>query len=676
MLKTEQCILVLLVMKVELYMHFAPQLKKRSLLLSLFTVLALLGVSFGEYSNNAIATTIADPALSRYQISAGQEPSLSTQQQVALLRQKVKYVFVLYQENRSFDSYFGTFPGADGLYSQPVSQTPGFNQTIVNTDGTTSSVHPFRIGPQQFAADTDDVDHSHSRIDAKMNVIKDVPQMDQFALTEEGKYSPTGNPSLQAKQFGELSMAYEDCSTVPFLWQYANRFTLYDHIFQTMTGPSTPGNLAIIAAQSGQTQEALHPNQRYTDNGNSNPGEPVLNDNDPFWGSPADKSKNKQPVNPGDFPGYGVQLNQTYASLPLTLAGKSVEAQTSTDNAGETDLGDVKSDIPFIKANGSSAVPWGWYEEGYDKEPSDPNLGPTDANGTHASYITHHNGPQYFGYVSNNPQMSKNLHGLQDFFTTVGHNTLPNTGGVFYLKGGYKNIFGLKPGDPSPAVQKNFLGDDEHPGYSDAQIGQALLAKEINAIATSRYWSQSAIVVTYDDSEGDYDHARPPVRSFGPDGSIITDGPRVPFIMLSPYSRTHFISHDVGDHGSVVKFVDTLFGLTPLANLPNEQKGRALGQKEFGQDNLGPDDALTPNVTNLLSAFDPARLSGKATPLPGSYATIPNNIVNVLPQVSGYGCRQIGVTPVDIARGIPNQIPSDFNPRPKTEPSKTSKATV
>ena len=42
-------------------------------------------------------------------------------------------------------------------------------------------------------------------------------------------------------------------------------------------------------------------------------------------------------------------------------------------------------------------MPFGWYEEGYDKEPTDPDA--ADANGTHASYITHHNGPQYFGYV-------------------------------------------------------------------------------------------------------------------------------------------------------------------------------------------------------------------------------------------------------------------------------------
>ena len=58
---------------------------------------------------------------------------------------------------------------------------------------------------------------------------------------EEAKYTKGGKPSLMAKQFGELTMAYMDGDTVPFLWRYANRFVLFDHIFQSMVGPSTPG---------------------------------------------------------------------------------------------------------------------------------------------------------------------------------------------------------------------------------------------------------------------------------------------------------------------------------------------------------------------------------------------------------------------------------------------------
>ena len=206
-----------------------------------------------------LPAVVADRAVSQFVVPSSREPKLTAKQQIALLRSKVKYVFVLYQENRSFDSYFGTFPGADGLFSQPASRTPGFVQPLINTDGTITTIHPFRIGPAQYASDTDDIDHSHPRIVAKMDLVGGTPQMDQFAVTEEKKYSPTGNPSLKAKQFGELAMAYEDGDTVPFLWRYANRFVLFDHIFQEMTGPSTPGNLAIIGAQSGATQWMLHP---------------------------------------------------------------------------------------------------------------------------------------------------------------------------------------------------------------------------------------------------------------------------------------------------------------------------------------------------------------------------------------------------------------------------------
>ena len=597
------------------------------------------------------------------------------QDEINALRSKVKYVFVLYQENRSFDSYFGTFPGADGIYSQPAAVTAGYNQSIMNTDGTMTTINPFLIGPQQYASDTDDIDHSHGRIVSKMNVTGGVPLMNQFARTEELKYSPTGNPSLKAKQFGELSMAYEDCTTVPFLWQYAKNFALYDHMFQSLTGPSTPGNLAIIGAQSGQTQYVLHPDQAYQGNGNSGPGVPVLNDADPFWGSQLDKTTTgKMPVNPGDFSGtppveYSTQLNLTFATLPLTLAGPDVQSITQDDQAAGPDLADVQNDIPTIMQKDKIDVPWRWYEEGFDKEPTDPNgADPVDANGTHASYITHHNGPQYFGYIANNPKEASNMQGLSDLMTALDQQTLPGQGGLFYVKGGSRNIHGLKPADPSPIVQKNFLGDDDHPAYSDAQISEAMLATVINKIARSQYWNQSAIIITYDDSEGDYDHVPPPITATGPNSQIITDGPRVPFLLLSPFARTGYIDHEQGDTGSVIKFVDTLFGLTPLATLPDELHAREIGMEKYGQQNLGPNDALTTGVSDLISGFDPDRLSGKTALVPASQVEIADNIVNTLPQQSGYGCKDIGIVPVDQALNIHNPIPSDFNPRPNTEP--------
>ncbi len=606
------------------------------------------------------------------------EPVLSHDELVALIQKNIKYVFVLYQENRSFDSYFGTFPGANGLFSQPAAQTPGFVQKIVNTDGSSSTVTPFRIGPKEpncglvatcYAADTDDIDHSHARTVAKMDVVSGVAQMDQFAVTEELKRSPTGNPSLQAKQYGELAMAYEDCDTIPLLWAYADRFVLFDNVFESMTGPSTPGNLSIMSAQSGQTQYALHPTLSTV---------PVLSDPDPFWGSPSDKSANPLPINPGDYSpcgnttcGYGTpQPSATWASLPLSTLLSTAPTVTATDSTASSDLVDVQDDITFLGKLKAPAVGFGWYEEGFDKEATD-TAGPATANGSHASYVTHHNGPQYFGYVANTPALRSQLHGLGDFFSDIKNQALPKSGGVFYVKGGYTNTMGLTPANPNSTVQANFLGDDDHPAYSDAQISEAMVATAVNAIAASPYWPNSAIIITWDDSEGDYDHVPPPVVNNDPSGLTMSFGPRVPLILISPYAQLHAISSTQGSQASVVKFVDAVFGLPPLATLPDELLGRYLGLAQFGLSDYGPQDALTPGVGDLTEAFDASRLLGLSPALSPAYVMIDPNYINRIPQTTGLGCANLGIVTTDLVLGIANPIPSDFNPLPGTLASPT-----
>jgi len=590
--------------------------------------------------------------------AAGVAHGLSAQQMktIEALRQRVKYVFVIYQENRSFDSYFGTFPGADGLFSRPAAQTPGFTQYYKDTQGNAIPITPFRIGPSQIAADTDDVDHSHQRLIAKMDVTANGPQMDQFALIEEAKHYSSGNPTLQAKQYGELAMAYEDCDTIPLYWNYANRFVLFDHVFQREIGPSTPGNIAIISAQSGETQYGLHPSEGYTDNGSGTvAGVPVENDRDPAWG----------PFNPGDGANpSNEQLNLTFATLPLTLAGSSVTSLPASDPNASTDFADLGADLTQIAKEKISPLGWGWYQEGYDQEPTYPQ-------GQNLNYyITHHNGPQYFGYLTNSAE-NANFHGLGDFDKAVHDGTLPASGGVFYVKGGFQNILKLHPANPLPAVQSRFNGDDDHPGYSDAQISEANVAQLVNQIAKSQYWAQSAIVVTWDDSEGDYDHVPPPLTEIGPGvgnspQDFVSDGPRVPLIVISPFANTGTVVHDSGDQSSVVKFVDTLFGLKPLGTLPDEQLG-AGGAAALGHVNFLPDDAS--GITDLLKAFDPDRLSGKKAPLPASYAEVPNRYIFELPQQTGFGCKSLGIVPVDYQKHIVNNIPSDFNPLPGTNPT-------
>ena len=308
---------------------------KRCFFAGVATALALTSAPLGGMATPARAPQ-PEPMNSHSQARPNSDAAL-----VAELQSKVKYVFVLYQENRSFDSYFGTFPGANGLFSQSPKETPGYYQPIINTDGSAGVVTPFRIGLAQYAADTDDAQHAHELMLDKIHVKGGAPRMDGYAITEERVYSPSGDPSLQAKQFGELTMAHEDCDTIPIFWQYASQFTLFDEIFQEVTGPSTPGNIAIFTAQSGATQYLRHPGEKVAGDGDSGPGVPDLNDSNPFWGSSEDTTpaSEKMPYNPGD--GGTPQVNLTFASLPLTLQGQDIGYITASDRNPKRDLADT-----------------------------------------------------------------------------------------------------------------------------------------------------------------------------------------------------------------------------------------------------------------------------------------------------------------------------------------------
>lgn len=645
--------------------------------LSWIIVFAAIMVVTPLYSQNT-----SQPAVPHHRTRRAAHPQVKDQELVKLVRQKIKYVFVIYQENRSFDSYFGTFPKAEGLFSHNREQTPGFNQKLLDKDGNEVSISPFRIGPEQCAADTDDIDHNHSVIVKKMDIQKGRAKMDKFAAEEQqAKLKNPKNTPLQAYQFGQLAMAYENCDTIPLLWNYAHKFALFDHIFQLMIGPSTPGNLSIIGAQSGMTQWVRHPGQEYTPNGDSGTGVPVLNDSLPFWGSKIDSPSDSHPYDPKDTKRTDApQINLTFATLPLTLQRGELEKVVKLDADPQGDLDDVSNDIPFISKQGGTSVPFGWYQEGFEttpteldndckfdpKDPNNPQLNdPLDANRVHASYVTHHNGPQYFGYISNNPLMNQQLHGLDDFFKAMKQGTLPKKGGVFYVKGGYKNIFHLRPAMNDLKVRCAFRGDDDHPVYSDAQISEIMVARAVNAIAGSKYWPQSAIIITWDDSEGDYDHVPPPPGITGPDGVPITNGPRVPLILISPYACISCIVPDQGNHASVVKFIDEVFDLPALASLPDEETAERQGRERFHQAGLGPQDANN-HVTDLLGGFSRERLRGTQPPLTREYVEVPESLLEKLPRDQPFGCKELKITPTDSGRE--NHIPPGFNPRPVTCP--------
>lgn len=130
----------------------------------------------------------------------------------------------------------------------------------------------------------------------------------------------------------------------------------------------------------------------------------------------------------------------------------------------------------------------------------------------------------------------------------------------------------------------------------------------------------------------------------------------------------HAISHHYSEHTSIIKLINEIFGLKPLELLPDEKHARTLGKSEFNQDNLTPFDA-DPSIGDLSEAFDNARLSGTAKPLPAEYAAIPATAVLSLPHYGGQGCARLNISPTDYVGGaLTDPPPADFNPRPSSTP--------
>ena len=661
-------------------------------------------------------------------------------QTIELLRKKVKYVFVIFHENESFDHFFGTYPGANGLFEAPrgftpANRTPSFIQRYLDASLNSRTISPFLM-PQAvvgangavipiYPADEISVDHSHQGMANSLDVDPKtgIAANDRYAMDQEGLTTnasgaivtktgaaPTSITLAQAQK-AEVDIGHIDCDTIPFMWSWAKNFVLFDNFRQTIVGPSTPNAIAIIAGQSGETQWALHPDEgvavtyanpsfpnplgaSYGSNvtpSMSNAYVPVVNDPGPFPGSNLDTNPVKPPFNFDENPANPT-LNLTFATQPLSFMGSNIAKIIKSDQNPAADLRDVQDDILKI-AYFNRPVNWGWYQQGFNAndapDPYEPPGSPTNPTSTpsaNSGYILHHNGPQYFGYLADNTQvLSSNLHGAKDFFDAVEGRTLPSDGGVFYLRGGYDNNDGLTPVDPTPAIQHAFIGNDDHPAYSDQQISEAFAARAINDIANSPYWSQSAIIITYDETDGFYDHVPPTKRSTFGDGSILAAGPRIPTIVISPYAASGAISHRYSEHGSIIKFINELKGLAPLARLPDELKGRYLGKVNLGQDNLGPSDDPENQVGDLTEAFDVGRLTGQKAPIAVSTAAFTPAQINTLPHLAkanysknGYtngACEAIGVLPTDFQsfadyqNGKPiDPYPTDVNPRPTQSP--------
>ena len=498
----------------------------------------------------------------------------------------IKHLVVIFQENVSFDHYFGTYPNAQNnpgetpFYASPRTpksintlQTPldvnnhfmpltGLdllhnNPNLAAINGVNAS-NPIRLTPLQGL--TSDQGHN----DTPEQKADDGGKMDAFPAN-------TGTSGPPPAGFGKnLVMGYYDGNTVTAMWNYAQHFALNDNAWTTTFGPSTPGAINLIAGQTAGfdatnnvvdgSGNLLHATHEVKD-GNGNFSE--IGDGDPI----IDKCAN-------------TSIDQ------VTMHGRNIG-----------DLLNAKN------------ITWGSFMGGFDLTITNPNnttdcarSSTTTAPGstpqsTTADFIPHHAWFQYFASTSNK------MHDRPLSLAAIGRSIDPISETVDPANHQYDihDFFDVLKGGHLPAVSflKAPAFEDGHPGYSDPIDEQHFVVDVINTLQKSAEWESTAVVILYDDSDGWYDHQEPPVvnPSFSPADALngagkcygglqqnrptLTTssvpfngafgqpsqgrcgyGTRIPVLVVSPFAKVNYVDHTLIDQSSVLRFIEDnwLFG--------------------------------------------------------------------------------------------------------------------
>jgi phospholipase C len=464
----------------------------------------------------------------------------------------IKHLVVIFQENVSFDHYFGSYPNAGNPAGEPqftaLSNTPsvnGLSTVLLNSNPNSTNIangtgasNPFRLDITQAA--TADQNHAYP---AEQQAFDDL-LMDLFPKYT-GKASSGG-----AGAFGTTGqvMGYYDGNTVTGLWNYAQRYAMSDNSFGTTFGPSTPGALNLI---SGQTNGAV-----------------------PGSGLPKAADGNYDEYTDGN------------GNIAATLLPDGNGGYTATDDDDPT--GDICSSSTTFSMTGQNVgdllnaqnISWGFFEGGFDLTQTNSNgttgckrsTTSTVTNVKKVDYIPHHQPFQYYATTANpkhtrptspavvgteNDGGANHQYDMHDFFDALAVNNLP---AVSFLK--------------APGFQ------DGHAGYSDPIDEQNFITNVVNTLQKSPDWASTAVVIVYDDSDGWYDHANSivngsniagfdhlsactsastPVLS-GVNGKPVQGrcghGPRLPLLVISPYAKQNFVDHTLTDQTSVLRFIE------------------------------------------------------------------------------------------------------------------------
>ncbi|MBV8988530.1 MAG: alkaline phosphatase family protein [Solirubrobacterales bacterium] len=459
----------------------------------------------------------------------------------------IQHVVVIFDENISFDHYFGTYPNATNPPGEPplhpLSGTPsvnGLSNALLTANPNLNL--PQRLGPSQ--AVTCDQNHGYSAEQAAF----DGGLMDKFVQDTTGSdCTQTAYPNSSDYGPNGIVMDYYDGNTVTALWNLAQHFTLDDNSYDTQFGPSTPGAINLI---SGNTNGAVAHGGTSTAIANGT----LISDQDPFYDQCSNPST---PLNGDGTPG-GVTVSMT-----------------------GTNVGDLMN---------RKGVTWGWFQGGFT--PSSISNGRAICGTQHANianalqddYVQHHEPFQYYADTANPNHVSPSS------ASQVGQSDPAGTSATQAVNHQYDVSWFFKAMAAGDMPQVSFLKppayENGHAGNSDPLDEQRWIVDTINAIEQSPEWSSTAIMIAYDDSDGWYDHQMGPIirqsldvndalNGPGKCGSLTTPpaqndrcgvGPRLPLLVISPWAKQNYVDNSFTEQASILRFIEDNWNLGRIGN--------------------------------------------------------------------------------------------------------------
>jgi phospholipase C len=475
----------------------------------------------------------------------------------------IQHLVVIFQENISFDHYFGTYPNATNPAGEPAFHAKPGTPTVnglttfllnhnpsLNPLNGSGATNPFRLDRSQ--AVTADQNHDYT---AEQQAY-DFGALDLYPLYAGSAGPPP--PGGGVTSTNGLNLGYYDGNTVTAFWNYAQHFAMSDNSFSTNFGPSTVGAINLVSGQTNGIASSINGTGGEVDGGMGSLT--VVGDPDPLGDMCSNSTGNQ-----------------------VQMAGKNI--------------GDLLN---------AAGVTWGSFMGGFNLNTVNSNgttgcqRSSTGLAGTTADYVPHHAFLQYWASTSN-PK-----HTRPASIAEIGHNGKANH------EYDVLDFVGSVAAGNFPAVSfiKAPAFEDGHAGYSDPLDEQNFVVYLLNFLQEQPSWKNTAVVILYDDSDGWYDHQMAPLvnQSTGSadaltganacgTGSISLPGvdpanthalgrcgygPRQPLLVISPWALENFVDHTVTDQTSVIHFIED-----------NWLGGQRIGQGSF--------DSLSSSISQMFN---------------------------------------------------------------------------